>query len=292
MENKSDPKLYAVVMISVAVISCLGVLGAAFINVLPDLIKPTPVLDTPTLFTTNTLITNTLSPVSTPTFLSTSTPVPVQTTLPETSISSSPEPKLSTDLTRSDEFNSPILKKMWFWKNEDPTHWNLNTNSGYLSITTQFGDIYATTNNAQNILLQTAPEENFIIITKLAISSDTHAQQAGLVVYGDDDNYIRLTRGFMYNGNRVEYIEEQDGLITSTNYIDVDAGDIYLAIKKTDGIYVGSYSLNGIEWFEIDQSVNFFDASLKIGLVAFNGLVEYADIPVFFDFFRLDIIKE
>ena len=111
-------------------------------------------------------------------------------------------------------------------------------------------------------------------------------------MYGDDDNYIRLTRGFMYNGNRVEYIEEQDGLITSTNYIDVDAGDIYLAIKKTDGIYVGSYSLNGIEWFEIDQSVNFFDASLKIGLVAFNGLVEYADIPVFFDFFRLDIIKE
>ncbi|MBL8091781.1 MAG: hypothetical protein JNJ43_15700 [Anaerolineales bacterium] len=47
MESKPDPKIWATVTIAVAIIGCLGVLGAAAINVLPDILKSTPSASTP-----------------------------------------------------------------------------------------------------------------------------------------------------------------------------------------------------------------------------------------------------
>lgn len=41
METKTDPKIWAIVTIAVAIIGCLGVLGSAFVGILPDLIRPT-----------------------------------------------------------------------------------------------------------------------------------------------------------------------------------------------------------------------------------------------------------
>jgi len=42
MEIKPDQKISAVVTIAVAIIGCLGVLGAALINTLPEILRPTP----------------------------------------------------------------------------------------------------------------------------------------------------------------------------------------------------------------------------------------------------------
>ncbi len=44
MEAKTEPKTWAIVTILVALIGCAGVLGAAFINTLPDLMHPTPII--------------------------------------------------------------------------------------------------------------------------------------------------------------------------------------------------------------------------------------------------------
>jgi len=53
VETKTDPKLWTIVTIAVAIIGCLGVLGSAFINVLPDILKPTstPIVLVPTTTT-------------------------------------------------------------------------------------------------------------------------------------------------------------------------------------------------------------------------------------------------
>lgn len=47
MEAKPDPKLWATVTIAVAIIGCLGVLSSAFIGVLPDILKSSSTLITP-----------------------------------------------------------------------------------------------------------------------------------------------------------------------------------------------------------------------------------------------------
>ncbi len=47
MENKLDPKTWKSVTIAVAVIGCIGILGAAIIGVLPEIIRPTSTLASP-----------------------------------------------------------------------------------------------------------------------------------------------------------------------------------------------------------------------------------------------------
>jgi hypothetical protein len=42
MEIKPDHKIWAIVTIAVAVIGCFGILGAALINTLPEILRPTP----------------------------------------------------------------------------------------------------------------------------------------------------------------------------------------------------------------------------------------------------------
>ena len=51
MDGKTDPKLWAMVTVLVAVIGCLGLIGASFIQVLPNLLKPSDAttISTPTI---------------------------------------------------------------------------------------------------------------------------------------------------------------------------------------------------------------------------------------------------
>ncbi len=77
MEPKPGSKTWIIVTISAAIIGCIGVLGAAFINVLPDILNPAP-----TPFTLNQTETPNPMVVSVP--ISTSTSVPVTNCFPQT----------------------------------------------------------------------------------------------------------------------------------------------------------------------------------------------------------------
>ncbi len=88
----------------------------------------------------------------------------------------------------SDEFNGS-LKPQWSWLREDPTkHAFVN---GQLSITVN-GDLYRNSNNATNLLLENQPKGDYVMETKLTFDPNTNYQQAGLLVYSDDDHYIKV----------------------------------------------------------------------------------------------------
>jgi len=87
----------------------------------------------------------------------------------------------------SDEFNGR-LKPQWSWIREDPTkHAIVN---GKLSITVN-GDLYRDANNATNLLLENQPKGDYVIETKLTFDPNKNYQQAGLLVYSDDDHYVK-----------------------------------------------------------------------------------------------------
>ncbi len=88
----------------------------------------------------------------------------------------------------SDEFNSS-LDKQWSWVHEDTTRHSLA--NGQLSITVN-GDLYRNSNSATNLLLETPPTGDYMLETKMLFDPDTNYQQAGLLVYSDDDHYIKV----------------------------------------------------------------------------------------------------
>ena len=201
-----------------------------------------------------------------------------------------PETTESTIDIFQDEFNNNTLNSEWKWANEDKSHWSLTVIPGSIQIITQRGDIYGKTNNLRNLLLQAAPNENFLVTTLLTIIPNAHAQQGGIIIYQDNDNYIRLTRGYMFQSNAVEYTYEKNSVATSQR-LDLGSTTVYLSILKQEDVYTGSYSLDGVTWIPIGIFGQVDLKDPKVGVSAWNGDLPTEEIPVNFDFVKIAVVS-
>ncbi|HZR40680.1 MAG TPA: family 43 glycosylhydrolase [Ktedonobacteraceae bacterium] len=102
-------------------------------------------------------------------------------------------------LAFSDEFNG-TLGMQWSWLHEDATRHSLA--NGQLSIIVN-GDLYRDSNNATNLLVESPPSGDYMIETKLTFDPDTNFQQAGLLIYSDDDHYIKVGVTHHYSLNKI-----------------------------------------------------------------------------------------
>jgi len=97
------------------------------------------------------------------------------------------------------------LSEGWSWVREDPAAWKLE--GGALKIKAQPGTIYYKTNNAKNMLLISSPAagtEADPVAAEVTVASEpgVNGEQAGLLLYVDDNNYVKLVR---------EYDKPKDG---------------------------------------------------------------------------------
>lgn len=111
----------------------------------------------------------------------------------------------------SDEF-SGALEPEWEWVRE-PTGADAPTvQGGQLIWPTQRGDLTGDSDNA-SVLLRDAPAGDYTVETKvtlpLGVDDVRNYQQAGLVVYLDDDEFLRFTHVAIWNTRTTEYGKEQ-----------------------------------------------------------------------------------
>jgi beta-xylosidase len=81
---------------------------------------------------------------------------------------------------------------------------------GFLVWPTQAADLYTGTNTA-SVLLRDAPPGNFMVETRLQFDGTLGNQQAGLVLYDDDDRYVKLTHTVLplaHGGGAVLHVTE------------------------------------------------------------------------------------
>jgi hypothetical protein len=167
----------------------------------------------------------------------------------------------------TDNFDGPTLENRWTWVREDNSHWSLTDNPGFLRIIAQPGSLYGAIGN-NNILLTGAPSGNYQITTRVTISPIENFQGAGIIVYQDDDNYIRLSRRFANIG-----VSE-----TSTT--------IYLRISKVGESFSGYYSTNGSDYTLVGQ-IGGTITSAQIGITSECG-PSVLEMPSDYDFFQLE----
>ena len=178
-----------------------------------------------------------------------------------------------------DDFNGTDLDPSWTVIRRDQT---LTVADGLLKIPTQAGDIYQTTNTAKNIVMRPAPTGAWTATAKIKHSGLVQYQQAGLIVYGDDDNYTKLDRTATNTATgtkaeKFEFINEvnavarnagQDGTANLGATLQPD----YLVRIVSNGTQItGAYSLNnGQTWLNVGRAAN-LPANPKIGLVALSN---------------------
>lgn len=191
--------------------------------------------------------------------------------------------------SEADEFNSTSLGGQWHWMQEDATKWSLSARSGYMRITTQYGDLWQTSTTYPNVLQQKAPSHDYDVVTKLDFNPTQNYQQAGILLNQDADNYIKFVKIYS-GGKKIEIAKEVNGTFTATNVNAPTGTVVYLKVSKRGTTYTGYYSTDNSTWTLVSSWTGITLSSEKIGLIALNGQITAASINADFDYFHVDQI--
>lgn len=119
------------------------------------------------------------------------------------------DPRPGHELGRySDEFDSSALSPDWTWVRGPAA--GVTTGDGALNWPTQKAELNLGTNTA-SVLTRPAPAGDFTVETKLRLASGPGNQQAGLVLYGDDDHYFKLVHAVLplsHTAGKVTHVTE------------------------------------------------------------------------------------
>ncbi len=182
----------------------------------------------------------------------------------------------------SDEF-SGTLGQQWSWVRQPISTTYAISNSAFL-LDTAAADLFEGSNNAP-VLLQNTPGGDYIVETKLKLNLPAEGccfnyVQAGLVIYGDDDTFIKLVHVSIWETRQVEFAKEAFPVPAGyPRYGNTVAGPpdetTWLRIGRNarggSEYYTAYTSRDGINWVRGGTWKHNLGQSAKIGLVAMGG---------------------
>jgi beta-glucosidase-like glycosyl hydrolase len=191
----------------------------------------------------------------------------------------------------SDEFNSVDLIDKWQWIRENKANNSLIKVPGSLAITTEKGDVSENSDNARNILLQSA-NNDWVAETKITCSRNpSQPENAGIIAYENDNNFVKLmlravtktTRSGRPNGSletqpgTIDLLIEENGIAKSMATFNLKSevtGDKYLILKleKSGSLYTAYYSTDGVKFDKLGTA-DICLKDIKAGIIACDGVL-------------------
>ncbi|HWO18755.1 MAG TPA: family 43 glycosylhydrolase [Kofleriaceae bacterium] len=182
----------------------------------------------------------------------------------------------------SDEFGGTKLGMQWTWVRE-PAANAFSVRNDVLEFDVQRADLYVDLNSA-SVLTEPAPaDRDYIVETAVrleglpATGCCFNFTQAGLVIYGDDDNFVKLVPFSLWDTRQIEFAKEVFPVPTDYprygNTVAGPPGDTtYLRIAARvknviDQTYTAYTSLDGMTWSRAGTWTHNLQ-NAKIGLVS------------------------
>lgn len=112
----------------------------------------------------------------------------------------------------SASFDGSTLPASLSWIREpDPSTWTVR--DGALRWRTQDADIHPPTTPLASVLAEPAPSGDYVVQTTVSVDTPATGDgvnyvQGGLIVYGDDGNYVRLTSNSIFDTRQTEFGKE------------------------------------------------------------------------------------
>ncbi len=197
----------------------------------------------------------------------------------------------------SDEFLGSVLDSRWVVVNPaGGSIFDLTSKPGYLTISTSSPpdrDLWEEVNLYAPRIMQTVSSD-FSIETKLLGNFDTHVQSAGIVLWQDESNYLRLERAFRYGFHEIIFCGMINGVYSTIAPETVDPGALihvsninptYLKLRRIGVNYSGYYSADGAEWVFLANITLNSSYSVSAGL--YNVIRWAPAFSVGFDYLRI-----
>jgi arabinan endo-1,5-alpha-L-arabinosidase len=183
----------------------------------------------------------------------------------------------------SEEFDGAAPGPAWGWVRE-PAPGAYGLEGGALRFDTQPAELHGGSNNA-SVFAAPAPAGDYLVETKVTLDLPPEGccfnyVQAGLVVYGDDDNYLKLTHVSIWETRQIEFAKEASGAAPGFPFYGSGVGGppaetMWLRISKvTVGgkeRYASQTSRDGVTWVRGAVWEHALGAGARIGLVSLGG---------------------
>lgn len=186
------------------------------------------------------------------------------------------------------------------WKavRSDSAFMSFTRRDGMLTLTTHKGDLHANLQPlARNLYLidHPLPDGGDFAVTTCLVSFHPWApwQQAGLVLYDGDDQFLKWTFGFTgANKRALVLVHEENGVPDIAEvYPPLNADRLWLRLIKRGRFYDILSSEDG-ETFQSHGDFAWADGSpSRIGLMAMNGIVDVPQVDAHFDFFEVRSLR-
>ena len=193
-----------------------------------------------------------------------------------------------------DEFDGK-LQLDWEVIRPDPTHVSLEKNPGKLTIASQHGGLHSDEGKrtpgpqVNNLYLVANPagDGDFVVTTCLDnFHPKERYQQAGPIVYDDDNNYFKALVGYgnsdVLFGSSWESRSDFWGFDLSTHGMEWKR--VWLRITKRGNAYEAAYSLNGKDYTVLNEHVWGDGSPSRIGLAVMNEDGTHGSVDAAFDF--------
>jgi len=196
-------------------------------------------------------------------------------------------------------FGRMTLGSQWTWvRQPDPATYALV--NGTFRFDTQAGDLYVDSNDA-SVLTEPTPAGNYVVETRLKLNVPNDKQtynyvQAGLVIYGDDDNFIKLANVSIYETRQTEFAKEvfpvPAGFPRYGNTVVGPPGHwtgLRIVKRGTTGgeSYTAYTSADGERWVRGGTWTHHLGAKARIGLISMGG----TGFRATFDYVRVSTLR-
>ncbi|WP_157451747.1 family 43 glycosylhydrolase [Deinococcus aquatilis] len=191
----------------------------------------------------------------------------------------------STISAYNDDFSGPALDTRWTWI-RPPAPAEAGLENGALRFDTQAADLFEDSDNA-SVLTENAPAGDYAVEIKMQSNLPDEGccfnyAQGGLLIYGDDDNFVKLGVVSIWNTRQIEFAKEQGPVadkfprygntvlsapgretwlrIVRRASSGATAGETYTAYSSRDGV---NWTRGGVWAHKLGQA--------KIGLFSMSG---------------------
>jgi cytochrome c len=166
---------------------------------------------------------------------------------------------------------SKELDKGWSFVREDKKDWRLK--DGKLQMLAQPSNIWGKSNNkTENFLLRDLPGPKCTVEVIVDFDPKKLYEQAGLMLYVDDDNYIKFDRELLKKPS-CTLVLERNAKPKAVKMIPLDPGPLHLRLEITDGkVKAMVKSPDAKEWTQHGETVLPGPVDkMKVGLFTIMG---------------------
>lgn len=174
-------------------------------------------------------------------------------------------------------FDSDTLDPALTLIRENPSYYSLTERPGFFRIKTQKQSLNSYPQqppSTENILLAACPDGDFLVDAFLEFHPTQEYHQAGLVVYQDDDHFIKLVSAINRGLPQPRFFQfySQNGPDVAYANAPATLDQMYLRIERIGDTYAGYYSSDGEDYILVGDLTNPLEAP-SAGLMGENGSI-------------------